>query len=594
MMLSIFISALIGGAVGYSLMKLELKSLQHEKERKILEFVSQGLAIAVCVLPFFLFGFSAAFVIVTLIAVASLRKILAAIIFIGGVGYLFGSWEGLFAIYICLGVLIIPIALIFKMVRYNFTSKQYTSLGIGDNEPAPKINEDNTYPVRRISLRNMAIYCSLFIVFTKSIPLEVNVIQSLYSKKKALPILVQAASNGQYGAFSALKGYGTEALQLELELLRNKFQEINATVDSNDQSSDYQIAELTSNILEIGEAGSLSQFGENQKKALRAAVIHSSNPASSIAITELVKLNAIPDLVSSLDSRNAEEVTQALLQFHPSETIPLLMKWQLNGKESGYNEGTGYYSRKDEYYSAEFAKYGLRAVPELIPYLGDENKKVRLFTTQIFRKIGPRAIPVLKSLLDSNNFLIVNQAAYILGMSGEKSAVPILIKKIEQEEDDDDGSLAEALSNISDERATQFFISDYQVWKDSLEKGKQWEELDENEIYDESIARTKTALAKSFLESAALQSKSLTYRKHLIQLFEIYFWKGTNKAKMGSLVEALQNSSAEQSQLTAVELSKMGDPVVLPFLIEADKRAHKTGTPIENCEIHKSIAAFSK
>ena len=76
-------------------------------------------------------------------------------------------------------------------------------------------------------------------------------------------------------------------------------------------------------------------------------------------------------------------------------------------------------------------------------------------------------------------------------MSGEKSVAPILIKKINQQEDDD-GILAEALSNISDERATQFFISDFQVWKDSLEKGKQWEELDENKIYDESIARTKS------------------------------------------------------------------------------------------------------
>ena len=97
------------------------------------------------------------------------------------------------------------------------------------------------------------------------------------------------------------------------------------------------------------------------------------------------------------------------------------MKWQVNHDEICEESATTFDSGGKFNFCAEFAKYGVRVIPELIPYLGDENKKVRLLATHIFRKIGPRAIPVLESLLDSNNFLIVNQAAYILGMSGKKA-----------------------------------------------------------------------------------------------------------------------------------------------------------------------------
>ena len=111
-------------------------------------------------------------------------------------------------------------------------------------------------------------------------------------------------------------------------------------------------------------------------------------------------------------------------------------------------------------------------------------------------------------------------------------------------------------------------------------------------IYDESIARTKTQLAKSFLERAATQSKSLTNRKHLIQLLGIYFWKGKSKEKMGDWIEALESSSADQSRLAVIELRAMGDPVVLPFLVAADERAHKTGISVKIVKFTQLLQLF--
>ena len=71
MMLSIFISALFGATIGYPLMKLELKSVPREKVRRILQTVSQWSAMAVCALPFVLFRFEVALVILVLIAVSA-------------------------------------------------------------------------------------------------------------------------------------------------------------------------------------------------------------------------------------------------------------------------------------------------------------------------------------------------------------------------------------------------------------------------------------------------------------------------------------------------------------------------------------------
>lgn len=305
-------------------------------------------------------------------------------------------------------------------------------------------------------------------------------------------------------------------------------------------------------------------------------------------------MKAIPEIVSVLYAVGVNKnATEALLQFHPKETIPEIMQWQATHEQLNDANGTTYDSRGKYDYGAEFAKYGESAIPELIPYLGDENKKVRLLATRILQKIGKPAVPSLNKMLSSNNFLTVNNSAYILGMLGEKSAAQILIEKIDKEEDDD-GALGEALSYIADERATQFFISDYQAWKELPENSQNWEVLSNDQVYEEYIARTNTSLAQSFLHKSAVKAKMLTYRKRLIDLLCANFWKETSKRRMGDWIQIMQDAAVEQSQLAGNELRKMDDPVVLPFLMEADARGHQSGTLIDGCEIHKAIAALSK
>jgi hypothetical protein len=596
MTLSILFSALLGTAVGYPLMKLELKSTRRERVRKILDFASQGLAMAAFVLPFFLFKFPAALLIVTLMTVASLRKALAAIILVGSAGYLLGGEDGLFAVFICPGVLIIPIAIIFSLIRNQTTSKQYTTLGIDENESASRKNKNKSEMklAPKFSLRKSALYCSLILMLIESNFLNLSTIHLLYGMEKAMPRLAKIAEKGSYTALRVLNEYGKAAVPFEIELLSQSFQSDLVDKNSNDERPRLSVSEITGNILEMGEVESLRQLGDNQKKALRAAAAnYYLSSANSIAIEELVKLKAIPELISLLNSNSTPTAIEALLQFRPDETIPLLMKWQENNKQLFYEPTKGSATNDDDYYYKEFAKYGAVAIPELISYLDDKNKKIRGLATGILLKMGAPVVPSLNKMLHSNNYLVVNHAAYILGMLGEKNVVPILIDKLKTEEDED-GLLAEALSNISDERATRFFIADYQGWKDSLEKGDNWEEFDSNKIYDESVARTKTALAQSFLEKLANQSSTLTYRKHLIQLLEIYFWKDTNKAKMGDWIAALENYSGQELKLAVQELREMGDPVVLPFLIQVDEREHKSGKLIQECEIHAAIAALSK
>jgi hypothetical protein len=423
MTLNILFSALLGTAVGYPLMKLELKSERREKIRKILGFASQGLAGAVCVLPFMLFRFPAALLIVALLSIASVARGIAAIIFIAIVVYLVGGEFGILLVFICPGVLLIP--LLFTYIYYRQTaSMQAITLGLaGKKNKAilPKeenVNETNFLKrfVPKQSLHKMAFYCALIIVLIEFSPVGVTTIQDLYSRDRALPYLVQAAVAGRDDAEKALVVYGKEALPLELEILRHRFQngwKYSPLTYVDSPRSD--VPRLTSMILEMGEAESLRQLGSNQKDALRAAASYGQSPASKIAVQELRKLKAIPELIMLLDLDVASQAMDALLQVRPDETIPLLMQWQINTKKTIYSNMNGSHIIDNNSYAGALARYGKSAVPVLIPYLGDENNVVRTLASDTLLLIGEPAVPLLTKALKAGNSLIVDQATYILG-----------------------------------------------------------------------------------------------------------------------------------------------------------------------------------
>ncbi len=449
---TIILAALFGAVIGYPLMKLEMQAV-HRLQTNIqthvfLELGSKGLCLAACALPFLLFNFPAALVIVILMAVASFRKILAGSILVGGMSYLSGGWSGFLVSLFCPGALAIPIAIIFFIVRSRSTAKQYTSLGIAEKKPISEENKVRTKTPAQFSLRNMALYCCVAMMFIEFSSLDVTIIQLIYSREKALPRLVQAAKDDSYGATEALKEYGKEALPSELELIRYKFQ--HGWIDNVDMQygANSEVANLTLIILEMGEAGSLVQLGGNHKKALRAAANRSASHATFIAVEELVKLKAIPELVSLIGSNVTEKVMPALLQFRPEEIIPVVMKRQVTNKDLYYGNGLINFRNPQGFFlPEELAKYGVSAVPELIPYLSDEHKEVRELATQILLEMGKPAVPELKKIMHSQNSLAVKQSAYILGKLGEPSAIPVLTEKIRLGEDDN-GLLAEALRSF--------------------------------------------------------------------------------------------------------------------------------------------------
>ena len=275
MMLSIFISALFGVAIGYPLMKFELKSVPCEKVRRILQTVSQWSAMAVCVLPFVMFRFEVALVILVLMFIATVGGNFAAIILIAITGYLIDGDSGLLMVFICPGIVLIPVAFTHLYFR-RAASRQAITLGIGGNSykalPPKVVSNKEMNFLNRIDWKFIAVYCSLLFLITEYSPVTVRSIQIMYSREKALPRLVSAALDGRQGAEMALDKYGKEALPLEMELLQKQFQkgsEYSSITFVRSPRSD--VALLTSMILEMGEAETLHQLGSERKNALRAA-----------------------------------------------------------------------------------------------------------------------------------------------------------------------------------------------------------------------------------------------------------------------------------------------------------------------------------
>lgn len=424
MILSIFISALFGVAIGYPLMKLELKSVPREKVRKVIRTVSQYLAMAVCVLPFVKFRIEVAFVIMVFMFIASLGGNFAAIILIAITGYLVDGDSGLLAVFICPGIILIPLAFTHLYFR-RAASRQAITLGIAENsnkvltkkEAGSKETNLLDWIDSKFKLKLIAFYCALLFVSTEYSPVTVNSIQMMYSREKALPRLVSAALDGRQGAQRAVNNYGKDALPLEMELLQKQVQKgLKRSSDTSYSDSPRStVALLTSMILEMGEAETLRQLGNEQKNALRSAASFGDSPANKIAVEELKKLKALPELVFLLDSRAASEAMDALLQFRPDETIPLFMKWQITSKRTVYGNAYELKTKDNNSFAGALASYGESAIPVLIPYLGDDSDAVRTLTSNTLLLIGDPVLPAMRKAARSGNERVVEQATYILG-----------------------------------------------------------------------------------------------------------------------------------------------------------------------------------
>ena len=137
--------------------------------------------------------------------------------------------------------------------------------------------------------------------------------------------------------------------------------------------------------------------------------------ANKIALEELVKLKAIPELIFLLDSGVAKQSIEAVLQFRPEETIPVFMKWQIDSKKTIADNVSGVSGTDNNSFADAFARYGESAIPVLIPYLGDDSEVVRTLASYMLLLIGDPVLPAIKKVLRSGNARAIEKASYILG-----------------------------------------------------------------------------------------------------------------------------------------------------------------------------------
>ena len=75
----------------------------------------------------------------------------------------------------------------------------------------------------------------------------------------------------------------------------------------------------------------------------------------------------------------------------------------------------------------ELAQLGKQAVPRLVSKLTTEDARERHALANIFRRIGPPAVPALVEALDTDNLSGLRNTARCLGEVGDKSATPALL-----------------------------------------------------------------------------------------------------------------------------------------------------------------------
>ena len=217
-------------------------------------------------------------------AIASLRKTLAVSIFFCLMGFLIDGEDGLIFSIVFPSFILVPGVILFSIFRHRSKSKPNSVLKLAEDQKTPQESELKTKPELHFSLRTTAIYCALALLSIELTPLNVGAIQSLFWIDKALPRIVASTKDNIGDVTAALKSYGKVGVPSEIEVIRQIFQE-----GWNDRVEFYfghndAVAELTVTILEIGEGSSLSQLGEDQKKALKIAAISSKVPETSLPL----------------------------------------------------------------------------------------------------------------------------------------------------------------------------------------------------------------------------------------------------------------------------------------------------------------------
>jgi hypothetical protein len=434
----------------------------------------------------------------------------------------------------------------------------------------------DSFQLKNYSFKNVTLACALSVLLVESILLcsahsnwMVSNPEMLtwMSGKRAVPSLMNSLKEEKISIKSAalkeLKKYEAEAWPTLVQDFENG--------DSLQQRFTVEMG------MRNGKVSEITSLGAASIKAFESAASSDEPAISKAAIDELVKLKAVPQLLAMLPKVELNRywnsvppiAFSALRTFKTEEVLPQIMKTFRNVPEKGLDYGV----------SREIARFGESAIPILLNSLASDDKYEVNWAQYSLLEFGLFAKPQLMEALKHGKGYRQYGSAIVLSELKVREVTPYLIEMLKDEEGRQHAIWC--LGQLEDERGTPPLIALYRKSPD-------------REIL-RNLGMTGGAEAKSFLKELMMKTPDPQVRQDALGILAQAFWSQGGKKNVISLTIAqLSSAEKEERQDAAKRLREFNEPSLLPFLIEADKREHKTATPILNCEIHATISAFYK
>ncbi len=548
---TLIIATLLGTVTGYPLMKkwqalqLEAKIETPEKKPGVFSQISKWWTVAVFGVPLMLYRPDFVLVIVALAMLGGLFPpiivpLLMALVF--------------FAYFanpvVCMaGFLVVAIPIIVAN-RTSFNDRSY-------------------------SLKNLTLAGALSVLLVESILMvsaQTNWMTSnpemlvWMGGKRAIPSLISALKHPELSvkgaALKELVNYEHEAWPALLQDFENG--------DSLQQRYTVEVG------IRNGKVSEITSKGDASIKGFESAVGSDDPAISQAAINELVKLKAVSQLLAMLPKKELNHywnsvqpmVFAALRTFKTEEVLPQIMETFRGVEPKGLDYGI----------SREIAKFGKPAIPILLNSLGSSDKYEANLAQYSLLELGLSAKPDLMKSLRHDKGYRQYGSGIILAQLNVKEATPYLIEMLNDEVGRQHAVWC--LGQLGDEQGTPPLIALYQKSPD-------------REIL-RNIGMTGGTAAKLFLKELMRKTPDPQVRQDALEIIAQAFWIEQGKEGIRLAVAQLADLEKEIRQQAAKRIREWNEPSLLPFLIEADVREHKLKTPVENCEIHATIAAFTK
>ena len=427
----------------------------------------------------------------------------------------------------------------------------------------------------KYSFKNVTLACALAVLLVESILIlsaQTNWMTSnpemliWMGGKRAIPSLLSSLKNSELSvknaALKELVNYEPEAWSALLQDFENG--------DLLQQRYTVEVGIRNGKIAEITSKGAASI------KAFKSAVSSDDSAISQAAINELVKLKAVSQLLAMLPKKELNHYWNsvppmafaALRTLKTEEVLPQIMETFRGVEPKGLDYGI----------SREIAKFGKPAIPILLNSLGSSDKYEANLAQYSLLELGLSAKSDLMKSLKHDKGYRQYGSGIVLAQLNVKEATPYLVEMLNDQEGRQHAVWC--LGQLGDEQGTLPLIALYQKSPD-------------REIL-RNIGMTGGTAAKLFLKELMRKTPDPQVRQDALEIIAQAFWGEQGKKGIRLAVAQLADPEKEVRQQAAKRIRQWNEPSLLPFLIEADVREHKLEIPVKNCEIHATIAAFTK